>query len=325
MAHTPKTYNLAAVTGDITLKDGDTATGTLAGDYKVSIANGATVTLSGVTITSIPDDPSHKWAGINCPGDATIVLASGTTNTVKGGDRMYPGIYIAPDKTLTIEGSGTLDARSNGNYPDGAGIGGGYNIACGNIVIKGGNITAAGGRGAAGIGGGFKSSTGDASWGYITISGGNITATGGQISTGTSGTIYGGAGIGSGGGTSYRCGQINITGGTINATGGQNAAGIGGGSDSSCGGITISGGTVDVYGGQNAVAIGTGVRVTSNGAPFCGNINITNGVTRVTATKGTDSSSTIGATSGGTRGKITIGGVEFEASITDSPYTYNPQ
>jgi hypothetical protein len=178
---------------------------------------------------------------------------------------------VPKDKTLTIkgetEGTGKLIARSNGYS---AGIGGGYYINCGNIVIQGGNITAAGVM-AAGIGGGCHSSCGT-----ITISGGTVTADGGQNSPG----------IGTGYAVSS-CDNITISGGTITATGGHFAAGIGSGSESSCGTITI-----------------------------------TDGVTKVTATKGSDSPNSIGAGKSGSCGTVTIGGVE--GAITTSPYTYDP-
>ena len=54
-------------------------------------------------------------------------------------------------KTLTIKGDGELTALSSGGA---AGIGGGWLLDCGNIVLDGGTITAIGGRMAAGIGAG---------------------------------------------------------------------------------------------------------------------------------------------------------------------------
>jgi hypothetical protein len=195
---------------------------------KISIADGATVTLKNVNITNLGDN--CNWAGINCPGDATLVL-EGTNEVCAGrgeyGLIYYPGIWIAPNKTLTIQGAGYLTAYSGGPYPDypyGAGIGGGWSISCGNIVINSGNITATGGDDAAGIGAG--GSTG--SCGNITINGGTITAT------------SGGSGAGIGGGFGNACGNITISGGTVLATGGYYAAGIGGGrSNVACGTITI--------------------------------------------------------------------------------------
>ena len=140
--------DLSTLTGDYVAQDGDILTGTLAGDYKISITHGATVTLLDATISRGASEAA-KWAGINCDYDATLVLIG--DNIVKGFQRDYPGIYIAPGHTLTIEGTGTLEASSNGR---GAGIGGGYGISFGNIDIKGRTITATGGTNAAGIGGG---------------------------------------------------------------------------------------------------------------------------------------------------------------------------
>ena len=145
-----------------TATDGMTITGTLAANVKVSIADGATVTLDGVTIVG-DDYENYKWAGLNCLGDATIILKDGTQNSVKGFHVNYPGIHVPAGSTLTITGGteGNLFAISNGY---GAGIGGGYQIPCGNIYIQGGNIMAMGGPEAAGIGGGS-----DGSCGAITI------------------------------------------------------------------------------------------------------------------------------------------------------------
>ena len=228
-----KTVDLATLTADYEAKDGETLTGTLAGNYKITIADGATVTLDGVTINGV-NDGSYEWAGITCDGDATIILSG--TNTVKGFYEDYPGIQAAADKTLTINGTGSLTASS---YGYGAGIGGGSGVACGNIEIQDGTITATSVEYGAGIGGG-----GNAACGNITISGGTVTATGGAR----------GAGIGGGrrGLDNGSCGNILISGGTVTATGGDDAAGIGGGRGynsgykSSCGTITITTGVTSV-------------------------------------------------------------------------------
>ena len=150
--------DLSTLTGDMEARNGQTLTGTLACNVKVSIADGATVTLRDATISG-RNKNAFRWAGITCPGNATLVLEG--ENSVRGFQRMFPGIHIARGKTLTIKGSGTLDAGSNGY---GAGIGGGSAIDCGHIVIEGGTITAEGGNEAAGIGGG-----GYAACGNITI------------------------------------------------------------------------------------------------------------------------------------------------------------
>ena len=289
-----KLTDLSSISGtEYTVQDGEVLTGTLASNVKISIADGATVTLKDVNITNLGNN--CNWAGINCPDDATLVL-EGTNTVCAGRDgsgyNNYPGIYIAPDKTLTIQGDGTLTAYSVASYPYGAGIGGGYDNACGNIVINGGTITAMGGQNSAGIGGGSNASCGN-----ITINGGTVTATGGES----------GAGIGGG---YASCGNITINGGTVTATGGANAAGIGGGENVSCGNITISGGTVEATGGELAAGIGGGCN-----NPVCGTITITSGVTSVTATKGPGASNSIGAGNGGTA--ITVN-IEAGANVTQN-------
>ena len=217
------TLDLATVTTATTVEDGYTLTGTLGTRVKISIADGATVTLDGVTINGVGSS-NCKWAGITCLGDATIILSG--TNTVKGFYSEYPGIYVPENKTVTIQGSGSLTASSNGS---GCGIGGGDNKSCGNIVIAGGTITATGGREAAGIGGGSWGSCGN-----ISITGGNITATSNEK----------GAGIGSG--EEGDCGNITITNGvtSVTATKGNSAQhSIGAGSGGNCGTVTIGGAT----------------------------------------------------------------------------------
>ena len=225
--------NLAEVSANKVAQNGDILTGTLAHNVRISIADGATVILNGVSINATGEWTSGNYAGITCEGDATIILSG--TNTVKGFYQNFPGIEAAAGKTLTINGTGSLTASS---YGYGAGIGGGDGIACGNIEIQGGTITATGGDRGAGIGGGN-----DTSCGNITISGGTVTATGGWRA----------AGIGSGRTYDYgSCGDILISGGTVTATGGDDAAGIGGGRGynsgylSSCGTITITTGVTKV-------------------------------------------------------------------------------
>ena len=220
---TGATVNLS--TTAYTAKNGETLTGTLGSKVQISIEDGATVILNNVNINGSGTWTNGNFAGITCEGDATIILSG--TNTVKGFNSDYPGIYVPENKTVTIQGSGSLNASSNGS---GAGIGGGIGFNCGNITITGGNITATGGNGRPGIGGGTEA-----------------------------------------------CGNITITGGTITATGGNAAAGIGGSNTGNCGDITI-----------------------------------TSGVTRVTATKGNNiSPNSIGAGAFGTCGTVTIGGTVY--------------
>ena len=286
--------DLSKLTADYTVKNGETLTGTLNGEtqpYKITIADGATITLDGVTINGISSS-DVKWAGITCLGDATIILKDGSKNTVKGFYEDYPGIQAGlVGKTLIIKGetkgTGSLDASpydGGTEHSYGAGIGGGLDISCGDINIQGGVITVTGGYGAAGIGVGEGYGEENVSCATITISGGNVTATGG----------YGAAGIG--GGYAY---QYGVT----------------------CGAITISGGTVTAAGGDNAAGIGSGESNSGN-TNTCGDITITADVTSVTATKGKNATNSIGAGNSGTCGTITIGGKVYADGVTISPYTY---
>lgn len=270
--------NLAKISASVLQADcqtvivphGTTLTGTLSGNYKITIADDATVTLNNAIINGT-NDLDKQWAALTCNGNATIILKDGSTNTMKGFYKVFPGIFVPSGSTLTIKGgtagTGQLTASSNG---EGAGIGGGYNIGdCGNIDIQGGNITATSGH-AAGIGCG-----GAGKCGNISISGGVIVATGGKSA----------AGIGSstvGGGSSDECGSISISGGTITATGGEDAAGIGSGKDSKCGAITITSGVTRVTatkgGGLAPYSIGKGY-VGSCGTITIGDTEYYNGST----------------------------------------------
>jgi len=293
------TIDLSSVTENTTAQNGDVLTGELLAKVKISIADGATVTLNGVAINGT-DNSDYSWAGITCLGDATIILKDGTENNVKGFFAHYPGIYVPSGKTLIIKGetsgTGSLAATSNGT---GAGIGGGGGITCGNIEIQGGTINATGGLRAAGIGSGYFSSCGN-----ITITGGTITATGGEYTLPSS-DKESGAGIGCG--SESTCEDITITGGTITATGGANAAGIGSSNDgnsieseSSCGAISITGGTIYATGGANGAGIGSGY----NG--HCTSVTIKSTVKYVEASQGANANN-VGPGSGGSCGTVTIG------------------
>ena len=297
-----KILYLQEATSDVIVQNGVTLTGTLSANVKISIANGAAVRLKGVTINGTNDN-SYQWAGLTCEGNATIVLADGSTNSVIGFNDGNPGISVPSGKTLIIKGesagTGKLNASGQGH---GAGIGGGHGLMrdCGNIEIQGGVINATGGGEGAGIGSG-----GDNTYcGTITISGGTVTATGGNS----------GAGIGSGGEKST-CGNIVILGGVIKATGGAYAAGIGSGNHSSCDNITISGGAVEATGGLHAAGIGGGQLST------CGNITISKSTDFVKATKGSEASYSIGAGLSGTCGTVTVCGVV--GAIEEDTYDYS--
>ena len=260
----PATIDLSKLSDPYIAVNGDVLTGTLPEDVnvKISITDGATVTLQEVTIEGW-DHEDYDWAGLTCEGNATIILKG--DNSVRGFYHFQPGISVPVGKTLTIRGDGSLTAQSNiAQYPSkqyyGSGIGGGINNDCGNIRIESGNITAIGHKRSAGIG-----SCEEHICGNITITGGTVTATGGDFA----------AGIGAGDDYDARCGNITITGGTVTATGGQGAAGIGCGLSSHCGNITISSqATVTATKGSNApYSIGLGYNNVV-GTNTCGTITI---------------------------------------------------
>ena len=215
--------DLSTLTGsEYVVKETERLTGTLGTNLKISVADKTILILEDVDINGKGAWTTGNYAGINCLGDAKIILEG--ENTVKGFYERYPGIHILPKKTLTIDEGvlgGELTVSSNGRS---AGIGAGSAESCGNITIEGGSIIATGGTNAAGIGGAREHDCGT-----ITIKDGTITATGG----------FGAAGIGGG------CGgdpdAIIISGGVVIANGGENAAAIGSGSTwlSGCKDITI--------------------------------------------------------------------------------------
>jgi len=194
------TVDLSTITSHVTIPDGCTLTGTLSGYRRITIAEGANVTLEDVTINGDPGNDTYQWAGINCKGNNTITLSG--TNTVKGFSWNWPGIFIAAGATLTIDGSGSLDVSGGANS---AGIGSGgehtSGSSCGNIIINNGTIIARGGAGSPGIGASQYSSCGD-----ITINGGTITSTRGDNYSADLGC-----------GISSTCGNITKTGGTVTA------------------------------------------------------------------------------------------------------------
>ena len=231
------TIDLAAINSNYTAQDGEILTGTLTKKVKISIAAGATVTLKDANVCC-PDNSDEgtnngmNWAGITCEGDANIVLEG--TNTARGFNYKYPGIYIPSGSTLTISGTGQLTASGPfGSYS--CGIGGGYGLSSGNIVITSGTIIANGGDSCAGIGGGTEGGS-QVSCGYITISGGTVTA--------TSHSNCPGIGAGCGSSKAALCGDITLSGGNITVSHGSNGGGaaIGNASYSTCSKVTITDG-----------------------------------------------------------------------------------
>lgn len=184
----------------------------------VWLEDGVTVTLAGVDIPNI-----------YCKGNATIILADNTTNTLQ---TWTTALRPGPEGTLlTISGNGSLNAISSLR----PGIGSYEGYTCGDILITGGNIYAEG-KGA-GIGAYYCPSYEDVSGPYGNCS--DITITGGNITAVSKGSGY--AAIGSG--PNVTCGNIRITGNVTKITaikgpGALNAIGLGDPSGY-CGSVTI--------------------------------------------------------------------------------------
>ncbi|MBQ6137548.1 MAG: hypothetical protein IJI73_09285, partial [Kiritimatiellae bacterium] len=196
-----------------------------AAEVRVSVACGGGLAVSNLVL----DVSSGSGSPIAIDtGDAVTLHLAGTNALTGAGN--YAGVSVAANKTLVIDGDGSLTATGGSQA---AGIGGSLREAGGTIVISNGTVTAAGGYRAAGIGGGFNGSAG-----VCTIAGGTVTATGGE----------GGAGIGGGyavfGSDGGHGGTTVISGGRVFATGGSQAAGIGGGRGGSNSEVCVTGGTV---------------------------------------------------------------------------------
>lgn len=159
-----KTVDLSTLTSNYKAEDGDVLTGET--NFGVTIPDGATVTLSDATINC-----SSGTHAIGCSGNATIILADGTVNTVSQSVNERGTIATCGyGTTLTIKGNtGKLVASTPiiwygaiGSYSDNTGN---------NIVIEGGIVEASAPR--VGLGSGYYGS-----FNSVTIKGGTVTATG---------------------------------------------------------------------------------------------------------------------------------------------------
>ena len=243
-------------------EDGDITITGKSDENTVSVKD-ADVTFKDLEIDRSASSTAADGAAVSVSGNSSIELDG--KNTISSG-MGHAGIEKADDNgTMTIKDdnnvSGSLTA--NGGF-GGAGIGGGNNADGSDITITGGNVTANGGGHAAGIGGGSSSSSGGGNGSDITISGGNVTANGGTA----------GAGIGGGDGDNAnglnkesdstgggRGSNITISGKNtiVKAEGGAEAAGIGGGYLGSGSDITIKDNAdVTANGGKWGAGIGGG-------------------------------------------------------------------
>ena len=180
-----------------------------------------TIKAGGGTTANVTIKDTNIRAGgtaIKTEGEGNVNLNVEGINTVSSGDK-HAGVEKANDGNLTIGSeSGEGELTANGGH-GGAGIGGGYEGSGSDITITGGEITANGGGEAAGIGGGVLGSGSD-----ITITGGEVTANGGLCGAGIGGGYKGsGSDV-----TISKDSRVEATGGDPCLLGGYGAA-IGGG------------------------------------------------------------------------------------------------
>ena len=273
----------------------------------ITLINNFANTVLNLTLRDVKIDVSDTGRENHAGKAALSVQGKGNVEIeLDGENELKSGAYRAGLEKNNSTSAGTLTLKDNKEAGSGslnaeggalsAGIGACYEEGTKNIIITGGTVTATGGDGGAGIGGGGFDGGGAEN---ITITGSTVTATGGSAMG------FGGAGIGGGsdGRNSDSNGKnITITGSTVTAKGGNGSAGIGGGVGGSGESITITGSTVTAEGGNGAAGIGSG-----NGK----NITITDSTVTATGKYG-------GAGIGGGNGKngeaITITGSTVTAT-----------
>ena len=175
------------------------------------------------------------WQRIQVNGNVNMILDLGKTLTASD------GVEVPEDAIFTIDGTGSLVAcpTTDTTYGNGGGKSGIGGFTFGNIIINGGNVTASGYNGGAGIGGDENNWYG----GSITINGGVVNATGSQKNNYS---IAKSAGIG--GGAPSWADQGNTHRGvwsTITINGGQVAADRMGGTNSNVHGTLVMSWTDD--------------------------------------------------------------------------------
>ena len=161
-------------------------------DLKIDVSGKTEVDDSGDS----PVDAGKAAVTVQGDHDAAIEL--------DGANELKSGSHNAGFEKNGHESSGKLTIKDDNDTKGsltaeggdgGAGIGGGYESGAGNIEITGGTVEAVGGEGAAGIGGGVYGIGHD-----IEISGGKVSATGGNANKNLESFRTGAAGIGDGAG-----------------------------------------------------------------------------------------------------------------------------
>lgn len=177
----------------------------------------------------------------NCTKKDTTVTIKDVNIDVSGKGRSAMFVQGKGDTTLKLEGNNTLKSGQSC-----AGLEKDDDFSTGKLTITAedtsSSLSAYGGHGGAGIGGGNQKSTSN-----LEIANGKIDAVGGVLGAGIGGGGFGGNG------------EVSISGGEVTAQGGDSAAGIGG-SASGSGKVTIKNGEVTAKTNGAAAAIGGGNR-----------------------------------------------------------------
>lgn len=254
----------------------------------------SSVTINGGIVTASTGTVAPGIGGGKYSADCGDVTINGGDVTARGGGAGIGGWIIntelEEDKWRSQEfghiriNGGTVRATGL-MYP---GLGGCGTEDESSIVIKGGNVTASGGRYSAGIG-----AYQDRSDFGVSIEGGTVNASGGGQGAGISAS------------------RIVIKGGNVTANGGEYAAGIGANRvdysyDVKDISISISGCTVTANGGKNAAGIGSAYRMAQ-----AGDISIKG--SKVTATGGDHGAGVGTGEEGILNGNITVDGNELKA------------
>ena len=161
-------------------------------DLKIDVSGKTEVDGSG-------DSPVDAGkAAVTVQGDHDAAIELDGANELKSGSHnagLEKNGHESSGKLTIKDDNDTKGSLTAEGGEGGAGIGGGYESGAGNIEITGGTVEAAGGEGAAGIGGGVYGPGRD-----IEISGGKVSASGGSYSGPEDDPRPGAAGIGDGAG-----------------------------------------------------------------------------------------------------------------------------
>jgi hypothetical protein len=204
--------NLKFFKDDYTVEDGEILTGTLKKKYHLIIPDGYTVTLYNATIKHGSKDSTTP--AIECLGNATIIIADGTKNSVKTvvKHESQTAITVPDNKNLIIKGQIIGTGKLS--------ISGYAGVSAPSLSIEGGNTRICaketGYNGEAGDGINVSGGTLDVKSKTANGIFGRLLVTGGKVTVGSSGS-----------GVAAISGECSISGGTITAKAAKGVAIIG--------------------------------------------------------------------------------------------------